>query len=147
MAGVTAPWLIPLVYGQRFTPAIPALSGFLPGTIFLVPYQTLMTDFVARGNFRTAINAAAIGLVLNLTLNCLLISLDAWYGGAVGAGLAATFSFVFMGFLLTFAYTQTWKVPLRSLAFPTRADLQAYRRILERIRRQLFARFSQMITL
>lgn len=82
----TAPFLIPVVYGQEFAASVPALLALTPGVVALAASKPLGAVLVRchRPMLVSAINLA--GLAVNLALNFLLIPRFA----AVGAALAST---------------------------------------------------------
>ncbi len=86
---VLLPWLIPLLYGGRFAPAIPAAYWLLPGMISLTVVKVLCHVLAGFGRPEYATYTTAVGLFFTVPLDFLLIPRM----GIVGAAFASTVAY------------------------------------------------------
>jgi O-antigen/teichoic acid export membrane protein len=114
---VTAAWLIPLLFGEAFAPAVPMFVGLVWAGVFI----SLM---MARSYFLTAMNWTRLhfvldllGCIANISLNFLLIPRY----GAMGAVIASLISYFFVTYLLCFAFKplyRTGAMMTKALLYP-----------------------------
>ncbi|GAP48564.1 polysaccharide biosynthesis protein [Streptomyces azureus] len=83
-AAAAAPVLIPAVYGQPYSGAVPVIWAMLPGLVLFSASRSIQPYLAAVGLLRPVIVATAIGAIVNIAL---LVALIPHYG-AVGAGVA-----------------------------------------------------------
>lgn len=98
-AGVLAPWAIRLVYGSQWTPSTPMVLVLLPGIFFLSAQTILMQDFAGRGMPPIAIITPAVGLLVNISANLVVVPRY----GAVGASTTSSITYGVM-LLLNVSY-------------------------------------------
>lgn len=91
--------LILLMYGQQFKGSILPFLWLLPGVFFLSLEAIYMNDFASRGNPSIVYIVPATALVLNVSLNIIMIPRI----GVVAASITSTISYGFM-FLVTLEY-------------------------------------------
>lgn len=98
---VVVPFLLPLVYGNRFAPSVPLLMLLLPGTILVAPTKVAITYLRACGELALPIRAEIIGLILTVALDSTLIPRFGPMGAAVAnscsyGGLSVFLCYQFM---------------------------------------------------
>jgi len=125
---IVAPWIIPPVFGEKFTPSVLLLQVILPGIIIMVMFRILSGQLAGMGKPQLSIYVFGPALILNILLNFWLIPLY----GALGAAIATNISYAFgaVGYWIIFA-RQTGCGYLEILHFQ-KADIQAVRSILSK---------------
>ena len=100
---VTAPYVVPLVFGEPFRPSVQPLSLMLPGIIFFSLGRSL-TPFIAYQCGKPWYNtlAAAVAFVVNVLCNTLLIPRFGINGAGVALSLSSFTNFLLVA--LTFRY-------------------------------------------
>jgi O-antigen/teichoic acid export membrane protein len=80
IVALIAPWLIPALFTEKFTPSVPYLWGLLPGVVIYTLPQLYASFVIASwGRPWHVFGAGALGLTLNAAGNLLLIPhLGAW---------------------------------------------------------------------
>lgn len=81
-----APVVVPLYYGQEFTPAVVPLLILAPGTVGFAVARPILAISQAKGQMRTMIAATGITAGVNFGLNLVLIPPL----GMIGAAIATT---------------------------------------------------------
>lgn len=93
-------YAISLLYGDAYLPSYSPLLYLLPGVIVFPVFKLLGVDMAARGHPGYPALASAIGLIINIFLNILIIPI---YGG-VGAAISTSVSYMFMAYLMTWIF-------------------------------------------
>lgn len=88
--GLTAPWILSILFGDVFKDSAPALQLLLPGILFSGATKMLSQLVVQRGQQSFSLLATAIGAAFTIALDLLLIPI--W--GIKGAALASTLSYL-----------------------------------------------------
>jgi O-antigen/teichoic acid export membrane protein len=118
LAAVTAPILVPLVYGPAFSSAVLPLLILLPGIVALSCGRIAMSDLMRRNMLERLAAISVAATALNVGLNLALIpSL-----GAVGAALASLVSYTTQAALAIAVDRRAGGFAL-SLLVPGRADV------------------------
>lgn len=81
-----APWIVPLIWGNRFVEAVPTLRVLLPGTVALCVATTMVTSIRGAGKPGLTTTADVASLIVMLPLLWLLVPRM----GIFGAGLASS---------------------------------------------------------
>jgi O-antigen/teichoic acid export membrane protein len=118
VAGV-APWIVPLLFGPEFTPAVQALWYLLPGVLVFSIAKIIGNDFAGRGYVVTNGIVSASALALNIILNLVLVPRL----GLVGASISSSISYTAATVLLVGLFAREAKVPWTHLIWPSRKDL------------------------
>lgn len=130
LVGAIAPFLIPLVYGSRFSGAIVPLLLLLPGVVAISPTRALASYFTGIGRPSEPLIAEAIGLVATVALDLVLISRH----GAAGAGIASSAAYIAFSGYLTYRFKRVSQSAWRELFALRRQDVSiVWRRLLELI--------------
>jgi O-antigen/teichoic acid export membrane protein len=118
-------YLIILLYGHDFLPALPALQILVPGVIALSICKVLGNEIVGRG--KPIINTinAVISLAINIPLNIVLIPKM----GIAGAALASTISYTGSAIFSTAIFVKISGVKWIDLIVLKTEDLNTYRQI------------------
>lgn len=117
---VAGPIAIPLLYGEDFAGSAHVMWAMLPGVTAFTAYKVLNMDLAGRGKPHVAIAMSVPALLLNVALCFWLIPI--W--GAVGAGLASSFTYCLAALIYLLLYCRVVRIPLgEALRFSLR-DLQ-----------------------
>ena len=87
---ISAPLLIPLLYGEEFKDSITVLQFILPGIIVLTLFKVINMDLAGKGKPRIALLAMIPALVVNIGLNLLLIPIFKANGAAIASSISYT---------------------------------------------------------
>ena len=117
-----ADFLIPFVYGREFQLSVKPLMILIPGIISLTIFLILHGDLTGRGKAKLTLYVFFGALVLNIVLN--LFFIPAY--GINGAALASTLSYSIGAFGLVFAFSRVNSVPLGSLLWLEKDDVNKY---------------------
>jgi len=123
---VVAPHILPLVYRKIEGPNEIHVYVWilLPGIIAFIPAQLFEADLVAK-NHPWAISIVMLPVVIvNIGLNLYLIPLDAAFGGAKGAALASTITYILGAIGMTFMYANKTGLSIAEIVVPRKADFR-----------------------
>lgn len=120
---LTAPLIIPALYGEAYAPAVTVSRLLVPGIAALGLWKILAQDLIARGrpNAYTLSAACSLGL---LVIGC--GALIPGYG-LIGGAVASSLSYVAATGVIVFWYSRITGTPQRSLIVPSTEDLRLYR--------------------
>ncbi len=124
-------WLVPVLFGERYRASVTPLLILLPGTAFLTIHMILTRFFASRDLQRVSIACQALGTLLNLTMNWILIPRL----GAVGAAWASLVSYSSQGLAILWAFRLHSGQPLARSLILQRGEFAVYRRWLGKLRR------------
>jgi O-antigen/teichoic acid export membrane protein len=129
-------WLIPLIYGERFSSAMLPYRILLPGILaysIASIYSTFFTNQLGKPKFPLLISL--ISMLIDLGASLILIPRL----GMIGGALANTISYVISISLLTIIFCKKANISLSDLFRVSREDVADYQKLLENIR-HLFIR-------
>jgi O-antigen/teichoic acid export membrane protein len=91
-----APWLVQMVYGSRFQPAVPAFRFLFAGALLTVIYATASVVFLALNKPKHVAGQAAAQVAASIPFYLMLIPRVGIVGGAIGtfAGQVAALLYV-----------------------------------------------------
>jgi O-antigen/teichoic acid export membrane protein len=115
--------LILIMYGQRFLPALQSLVFLLPGMVSLSIYQFLKADIYSLNRPGFISITSGVVMVVNLTLNYLLIPAHGIAGAAISSSISYTLS---TAILIVFLVTRAG-MPLKALFFISREEWRQMR--------------------
>ncbi len=128
--GFVAPWMVPLVFGKAFAPAVAPFLVLLPGVAVFTLYRVLSYDIIGRGFPLRVSIATGVGLIANVSVAILLVpSL-----GAMGAALGNLVGYVLTTILITFIFLRLTGNRLADLVLWRREDFRYYRNLLAKMR-------------
>lgn len=117
--GVTAQWLIPMIYGSDFYESVNVLIYMLPGIVAFTIFKTLNTDLAAQGH-----PMASLWITVPLLLsNVVLGYWAAGEYGARGAAMVSSISYVLGAIGYLGIYSRFTGIPLIEIISFTRSDL------------------------
>lgn len=122
---LTAPYLVRLLFGEAFLPAVPALQLLLPGMIMESGTRILTSFFVGRGFPLTTSTSAALVAVSNLMMNLCCIPRY----GIAGAAVAGTISYTLGAAYLIRAFQRLTGIPYLKILMLQGSDLDLLRQI------------------
>jgi O-antigen/teichoic acid export membrane protein len=128
VVALISPYIIPLVFGPEFSPAINALLILLPGVLLFSLAKIIGNDFSGRGLVVTNGIVSAIALGLNIALNVILIPRM----GINGAALSSTITYSIATILLIGLFSRHAKVSWTRLVFPENGDIKDLSKILRK---------------
>jgi len=100
-------WLIPLLYGQSFAPAVLPFVLMLPGIVAVSSYLLLEPYFQSRNMPMVPVKIAVGGALANFGLSVILIPSF----GLVGAGFAYSLSYFFQLGISCYAFWKHTNMP------------------------------------
>ena len=116
---LSAPALVPLVYGTDFSASVGPLLLLLPGVVALVYVKLLSVGLVAEGRPDLVTVAVFLSLVITLAADFVLIPPFA----AIGAAAASTLAYVFGAVSISLWYARSAGIDPRRL-LPGPADVR-----------------------
>jgi O-antigen/teichoic acid export membrane protein len=125
---VGGPLLILYAYGPEFRSALTPMLILLPGMLFLGLGVVVAGDLRGRGRPGLSSTIAGATAVVTLALDFALIPPF----GITGAAVASDLAYAFYGLVSLAALARVTGIAMRTLAVPTRAELEAYRAVFER---------------
>ena len=130
-AGMLAPGLIRLLFGQAFADAASPFRWLLPGVLALSLETILMNDLAGRGLPPVVIAVPAVGLVLNAALNLAFIPRY----GLPAAAAASSVAYTAMLLLAWRGFARRTAIGAASCIIVTPEDLRAFSmRLRQRLR-------------
>ncbi|MBA3867841.1 MAG: oligosaccharide flippase family protein [Anaerolineae bacterium] len=126
-------WVIVLIYGEPFRPAIHALLGILPGVILFNFGVMLGSDIAGRGRPDITATQAGIAFIINLVVNLILIPKYDY----VGAALASTLAYAYYGIAHIYIFSRMNGTPWWNVWLPTQKDIIYASKLLVMARKRL----------
>lgn len=126
---VLSPWIVPLVFGEKFRSSILIMQTILPGILMVIMFRILSGQLSGMGRPEVALKAFVPALVLNVALNYLWIP---GYG-ANGAVMATNISYTMGSLIYLFAYSRISGMLVKEILHFSREDWVFLQRIRNRI--------------
>ncbi|MFQ5880863.1 MAG: lipopolysaccharide biosynthesis protein [Candidatus Methylomirabilales bacterium] len=129
--GITAPWVVPALYGEAFAPAVPAVQLLVVGTVGVGLAMVTSVYFVGvldRGGLLSAL--AWLNAAVNIALCLLLVP----GGGVVGAAQASAITYVFGVVVVLVLFRRMTASRWADLLLLRRQDLADYGTLLRALR-------------
>jgi O-antigen/teichoic acid export membrane protein len=120
-----APFLVNILFGERYSASIPIIRTILPGILFFVVLKILNSQFIGTGLPHLTMIALLPALLINIILNILFIPS---YKG-IGAAMATNISYFIASFVLIIIYSRTFKTGLLEIFRYRRSDFAFLRKI------------------
>ena len=111
-------FVVPLLWGAKFAPAVASLWWMLPGITLWSATRIIAYDFSARGRPELNSYLAVVVLVINIALNVVLIPRI----GVVGGAISTTVAYAANTFATIFLYRQFSDLPSWKLLVLQRED-------------------------
>jgi O-antigen/teichoic acid export membrane protein len=125
LIGVTAYWLVPLLFSADYNNSVLPLVVILPGIISLSVSKILSADFISRGLPQYSLYVSLLNFCLNISFNVILIPRM----GIAGAALSSTMSYSAALMLQIYFYSRLTNVRLVELIFMRNGDLKKLKSI------------------
>jgi len=123
--GVSAYWLVPLLFSEVYSNSVLPLVVILPGIIALSVSKILSADFISRGLPQYSLYVSILNFFLNIGLNIILIPRM----GIAGAALSSTFSYSAALFLQVYFYHKLTDISLTELILIRNGDFKKLKSI------------------
>jgi O-antigen/teichoic acid export membrane protein len=124
-----APWVVPLVFGEKFRDSVLVMQTILPGILMVIFFRILSGQLSGMGRPGVALKAFIPALILNVILNYLWIP---GYG-ANGAVMATNISYTLGSVIYLLAYSRISGMRVREILRFSREDWGFIARITERL--------------
>jgi O-antigen/teichoic acid export membrane protein len=124
---IIIPWLLPLIFGQRFIPSIAIVRWMLPGILMFVIARILMGRFAGQGQPMLLIGIFVPVLILNVLLNLVFIPLH----GGVGASWASSISYSAGAIAILLVFSVKMKVPFKEIICFRKSDFSMIQRFVK----------------
>jgi len=111
-----------LLYSSSFSSGAAALAVLLSGAVAIGGWRILANDLAARGKPMIYTRVTGVSILMNITLNIMLIPV--W--GVTGAAIAVSVSYFFRYLLTAWYYARETGQPIASTFIPQRGDWGAY---------------------
>lgn len=123
--GVSAYWLVPLLFSEVYSNSVLPLVVILPGIIALSVSKILSADFISRGLPQYSLYVSILNFFLNIGFNIILIPRM----GIAGAALSSTLSYSAALFLQVYFYHKLTDISLTELIFIRNGDFKKLKSI------------------
>jgi O-antigen/teichoic acid export membrane protein len=123
--GVTAYWLVPLLFSEVYSNSVLPLVVILPGIISLSVSKILSADLTSRGLPQYSLYVSLINFCLNISFNLIFIPRM----GIVGAALSSTLSYTAALLLQIYFYHRLTNKRLIELIVIKKGDLKKLKSI------------------
>ncbi|MBK9358133.1 MAG: polysaccharide biosynthesis C-terminal domain-containing protein [Bacteroidales bacterium] len=123
------PWVVPLVFGEKFRDSILIMQTILPGILMVIFFRILSGQLSGMGRPDAALKAFLPALVLNVILNYLWIPAY----GANGAVMATNISYTLGSVIYLFAYSRITGMKVIEILNFSRDDWGFLARVRERL--------------
>ena len=121
--------VIHLMFGSQFESSTYVLQILLPGVILLTIFKVINMDLSGKGKPWISIYAMLPSLILNITLNYILIP----QLGAYGAALASTISYSVAAIVFLILYSIEVKVSLSEILKFKKSDFDPVKQLIQKI--------------
>jgi O-antigen/teichoic acid export membrane protein len=125
-----APWVVPLVFGEKFIDSILVMQTILPGILMVIFFRILSGQLSGIGRPDAALKAFFPALVLNILLNYLWIPSY----GANGAVMSTNISYTLGSIIYLFVYSRISGMPVMKIMKFTREDWSFIGRLKDRFK-------------
>jgi O-antigen/teichoic acid export membrane protein len=119
---MVCPFVIPLVFGAKFSPSVAVIWWLLPGVVALSAAKVISADLAARGKPEYSMSFAFVALVVTVALDFLLIPRM----GIRGAALASSVSYVLDSVLLLVTLKYKFRIPWTEILVPSQNEFGVY---------------------
>ncbi len=123
--GLSAYWLVPLLFSAEYSNSVLPLIVILPGIIALSVSKILSADFISRGLPQYSLYVSLLNFCLNISFNIILIPKM----GIAGAALSSTLSYTAALFLQIYFYHKLTDISLTELIVIKNGDLKKIKNI------------------
>ncbi len=122
-------FIIPFLYTDAYEPAIEPFKVLLIGVFSLSLGRILANDIAARGKPELNTISNIVGLVINVTLNLLLIPRI----GIIGAAVATSISYTITSIMFMISFLRVAKISIVELFVFSKEDLEVINKFINKI--------------
>jgi O-antigen/teichoic acid export membrane protein len=133
LLALSAPFLIPWIFGSRFAPSVQVIWWILPGTLALSLSKVMSADITARGKPEFNSYVAIMGGIATVVLDFAFIPRM----GIQGAALASSIAYLLEGIVLGFVLRRQLGISWRSMLLPSGGEFAAYSGLWQALRSRL----------
>ncbi len=126
------PFLLPLLFGEKFIPSISVVQLMLPGIIMFVIVRILSGRFAGAGHPKLLISLFVPTLLVNIILNLFWIP----EYGSLGAAMATNVSYSLGAIGILILFSVKMKIPFQELILYRRSDFDFVTKIATRFRKR-----------
>lgn len=123
-----APWVVPLVFGEKFHDSILIMQTILPGILMVIFFRILSGQLSGMGRPDAALKSFLPALMLNILLNYLWVPSY----GANGAVMATNISYTLGSIIYLFVYSRISGMPVVEILSFGKEDWGFINRIKDR---------------
>jgi len=134
IVALLCPFLIPLVFGAKFSPSVAVIFWLMPGVVALSAAKVISADLAARGKPEYSMSFAFVALAVTVVLDFLLIPKM----GIRGAALASSVSYVLDSALLLATLKYKFRISWKDLFIPAQNEFNVYQVALLRCKSWFF---------
>jgi len=128
---VSAHLIFPVLFSEKFNYALKPFYLLIPGVLALGSSKVIINDLAGRGKPRINMIVATLTLILNISLNILLIG--RFKLGLAGASMASSVSFLIGTVILVVIFLKIARTDLKTLFVLRREDITFYRNMVLRM--------------
>jgi O-antigen/teichoic acid export membrane protein len=128
----TMPYILPLLYGEKFATSVPVMQILLVGVWAMVATKTINGDFAGRGRPLLMLAVMLPSLILNIGLNLYLLPRY----GAIGAAYASSVTYTLSAIGVAFQFSRVSGIPMWELVRYRRSDFDFMDRLIKKLRRR-----------
>jgi len=121
------PYVIPFLYGEKFSRSAAVVQNILPGIIFFVIVRVLSSSLAGLGKPWVIIAIFLPALIFNIILNYIWIPDH----GCIGAAWATNASYISGSLVILFVYSRITKTPLSEFILFRKDDFHIIRNLRE----------------
>ncbi|MDD5458684.1 MAG: polysaccharide biosynthesis C-terminal domain-containing protein [Phycisphaerae bacterium] len=118
------PFLLPVIYGQAFSPSIKVVQTILPGVVIMVVFKVINSRLAGLGKPYYALYVFGPTLILNIVLDIFLIPKY----HAVGAAMASNLCWTISTLVFVRVYASQMTVSLKEMFFLKKSDFNFMKR-------------------
>ncbi|AXV40952.1 flippase [Methanobacterium sp. BAmetb5] len=126
---ITGKYIILILYGSKYLPALEPLWVLLPGIISLSICKVLSNEIIGRGKPMINTYAAIISLVINIPLNIIFIP----QMGIIGSALASSISYIIITLIVLTSFIKLSKNSLKETLILKKEDVEIYKKLLSKV--------------
>jgi O-antigen/teichoic acid export membrane protein len=126
------PFLLPLLFGEKFIPSISVVQLMLPGIIMFVIVRILSGRFAGSGHPKLLISLFVPTLLVNIILNLIWIPKY----GSLGAAMATNVSYSLGAIGILILFSVKMKIPFPELILYKKSDFEFINKVANRFRKR-----------
>ena len=138
----TGKYIILILFGSQYLPALEPLWALIPGIIALSICKVLSNEITGRGKPLIVTHAAIISVIMNIPLNILFIP----HIGIIGSALASSISYTAAALIVLASFIKISKSTISETLIIKKQDIEIYNGFLLITREFIQIRFKKIIS-